>query len=667
MKLSDTILEENNRRNAILDAPYNPYTGFGSHIERQQVVFNDMPEPFYLPIEMLNVEWVNNLVEYHSFSDIAKLYKCETDDIFKIFVNKRFEHDFEFWAAYTAKIKPKTGGDYIPFVLNYPQRLMHSVIYKQIINLEPIRAILLKSRQFGGSTYIDIFMGYIQIIHKTNWNGLIAAHIQQAATNIRFMLSTLAKHYPKNLDSNFTLKGFEGTSNIKIIPERNCKITIGSIESPDSIRADDVAVSHLTEVSSWKKTEGKAPEDLCQSILGTIPSVPWSMYALESTAKGIGNFFHRSWQQAISGENTLTPIFIPWHKDGKNRTQFSDKEQMISFYNTLSDYERFLWEQGATLEGINFYRYKFREMNGDEWRMKAEFPTTPDEAFSSSGQRVFAPSYTEALKIDCSEPDFKGDVFADARSGKEALKNVRFDKVKGGNLWIWTMPDSYMDIDNRYCAFADIGGRTKDADYSVLVVVDRYWMMEGGDPEIVAIWKGHLDQDLFAWKCVQICSMYHNALFAVEANSLDKSETEGGHFLTILDSIALYYKNIYARNDIEKIGDSYVPKYGFYTNHQTKGMIIDSLNAASRERYLSTIGQQEGYAIIQRDERTVYEMAMYEVKSNGTLGNPDGQHDDLVMATAGAVWLATSFMPLPKERLVSVKKPKQRKSESSLF
>ena len=129
-------------------------------------------------------------------------------------------------------------------------------------------------------------MGYIQIIHKTSWNSLVAAHINQAATNIRFMFTTLAKYYPKELSSFFTLKGFEQTKNVKFIPERNCKITVGSIETPDSIRSDDVAMSHLSEVGLWKKTEGKEPEDLCQSILGTIPTVPWSLYALESTAKG---------------------------------------------------------------------------------------------------------------------------------------------------------------------------------------------------------------------------------------------------------------------------------------------------------------------------------------------------------------------------------------------
>jgi intein/homing endonuclease len=1007
--MQERIIKENKRRNAVLDAPYNPIVGLGSPIKRQEVTYSDINTTMYLPVEMLNIDWVNYLAGVHSLSDVAKEFDTTTETLMQQIINERYKHDFEFWASTTAKIKPKTGGDFIPFILNRPQRKIHEITYNQVVNNEPIRQQLLKSRQFGGSTYYQIFMGYIQVIHKTSWNSLIAAHLNQAATNIRYMFSILSKYYPKEIESFFTLKSFENTKNIKIIPERNCKITIGSIETPDSIRADDVALFHGSEVALWKKTEGKGPEDLCQSILGTMPTVPWSMYVLESTAKGIGNFFHRSWLNAISGENGLIAVFISWIEDPKNRIKFRDNNEMMEFYNTLSDYENFLWEQGATLEGINFYRFKLKELNGNEWAMKSEFPTTCiakgsiigtnkglvniedckigdvttygkitavidngvksiyrlttkmgyeidctedhlintyqlggdfkwkklhdileneiitlskpnlpnkefvfewnglfvkhsihitpefarflgifmgdgsysgqtisiacdardidfientkelinnlfnvktntrpigenkggveirvqkksltkyflklgivskwdhegeafkrnvcvpevikkspphivkeflkgifetdgfngyqtpkvslfsmhleflkdiqllllhfgitsilrsrkaingsgrkyiartltlqgeqadeyrdkigflsnrkqsrfngwvvknntkrtknnlydraaniiyvgerqvydltiegehkfdangilvhncEEAFQSTGQKVFSPAYIQAIRKDCMNPEFKGDVFAEARRGKEALNNIRFDKTKEGNLWIWAMPDLSENVEYRYCAFADIGGRTTKADFSVIKVIDRYWMIDGGSPEVVAIWRGHLDQDLFAWKCAQICTMYDNALLAIEVNSLakEKADSEGEHFLTILDEIANYYNNLYTRNDIEKVGEDFIPKYGFHTNVKTKSMIINSLNAAARERFLKDSDEDEGFHYIERDSRSVDEMASYEVKPDGSLGGVEGTHDDLVIVTAGGVWLSNSYMPMP--------------------
>ena len=665
MIVENKILQENIKRNNILDAPYNPITGEGSPIKREKVTFSDFGEPMYLPLDMINIEWIQQLLKFNALNDAANHLRIPFNTVLSQFVSERFKHDFEFWCASTVKIKPKMGGDFIPFVLNAPQREMHLITYEQIVKGLPIRQILLKSRQFGGSTYYQILMSYIQIIQKTNWNSLIAAHFNQAATNIRFMLSTMAKYYPEDIDSSFTLKSFESTKNIKFIPERSCKITVGSIETPDSIRADDVALSHLSEVGLWKKTEGKSPADLCQSILGTIPTVAWSMYVLESTAKGVGNFFNTSWENAISGKNGLTPVFIGWFKDPKNRISFKNDEERLKFYNSFSTYDEFLWKSGATLEGIKFYHFKFAEMEGDEWRIKSEFPTTAAEAFQSTGQKVFSPSYTQAIKQDCVEPEFKGEVFAVGRRGKDALENIRFDETPKGNLWIWTMPDKSEKIEHRYCAFADIGGRTNKADYSVIKVIDRYWIMEDGDPEVVAVWHGHLDQDLFAWKCAQICSMYDNALLAIESNSLNKEDSEGEHFLTILDEISPYYKNLYTRNDLEKVNDDYIPRYGFHTNVKTKTMILNSLNAAARERYLMDTNEKEGYSYVERDARAVYEMEVFETKPNGKQGATDGAHDDMVIVTAGAVWLATSYMPKPYIKQFTEIKSQRTRNESS--
>jgi hypothetical protein len=389
------------------------------------------------------------------------------------------------------------------------------------------------------------------------------------------------------------------------------------------------------------------------------------MYALESTAKGAGNYFHHSWKNAIGGLNGMTAIFIGWWQDGKNRMPFRNHAEMVELIKSMSKYEEFMWFTGATLEGIKFYRAKLKELEGNEWRMKSEFPTTANEAFQNTGERVFSPIYLEAVQKDCIKPEFKGDVFADGRTGKEALENIRFDETPDGKLWIWSMPDHSIKMDYRYCAFADIGGRSKDADFSVVKVFDRYWMMENGDPEVVAVWHGHTDQDLFAWKCAQICTMYDNALLAVEVNSLDKKKSEGEHFLTILDEIAPVYKNLYIRNDFEKVEETYIAKYGWASNSATKGQILGALNGALRERFNKDMDLKEGRSYIERDTRAVEEMSFYENKPDGSQGAVDGEHDDMVIVTAGGVWLSNKFMQPPQiqsEERTEIRKPKSEAS-----
>jgi hypothetical protein len=77
-------------------------------------------------------------------------------------------------------------------------------------------------------------------------------------------------------------------------------------------------------------------------------------------------------------------------------------------------------------------------------------------------------------------------------------------------------------------------------------------------------------------------------------------------------------------------------------------MVLVALNAALRE-----IGYYE------RDSRTCDEMDYYETKPNGTVGAVEGEHDDLVMATAIGVWVCVSYLDLPKP------KPKRKDKTSS--
>ncbi len=69
-------------------------------------------------------------------------------------------------------------------------------------------------------------------------------------------------------------------------------------------------------------------------------------------------------------------------------------------------------------------------------------------------------------------------------------------------------------------------------------------MMDGGIPEVVAEWHGHIDHDKGAWKAVQMATFYadeEDAMVVIESNTLETEGTEGNNFEYILDEIAGYY------------------------------------------------------------------------------------------------------------------------------
>ena len=99
----------------------------------------------------------------------------------------RCRHDFEYWCAKCVTSKDKTAGKEGPFILNAPQRRVAAILESDRLAGQPLRLILLKARQWGGSTLVQMYMAWIQSCHRHNWNSLICAHVKDTASGIRGM------------------------------------------------------------------------------------------------------------------------------------------------------------------------------------------------------------------------------------------------------------------------------------------------------------------------------------------------------------------------------------------------------------------------------------------------------------------------------------------------
>ena len=666
------ILEENERRVVSINAPFNPYTGEGAVGERIRVVFEDFSiREQWLPVEMMKYPLVKALVKRGSIEDfITKDLKEEftyEDKIKTIdaFVRIRIKEDFCFWAATYVYIKNKGGGDDVLFKLTRPQRRFVEKLESLRKANKPIRLVLLKARQWGGSTTSQLYMAWLQLVHKVGLNSLIIAHQSKASDEIKDMFDRMIKAYPvallhelgESYDENEPkLVGVGKSGAIHRVPQRNCKIKLGTMESPDSCRGGDYNLVHCSEVGLWKKTDGKSPEDVVRSACSGILLQPHTMIVYESTANGTGNFFQREYDAAKRGLSQFEAMFISWFDIDLYSAPIDDIESFaIKLYenrnneNTNSTREEsgkylwWLWEKGATLEGINWYIQERSKYN-DHGQMASEYPSDDIEAFVHSGARVFDKYKVELLRPMCKTPRYIGDIYGEAIEGEEALQNLRFTEDNQGQLWIWSLPeiDDEVEITNRYLVVVDIGGRHKNADYSVIAVFDRLFMKDGGKPAIVAQWYGHIDMDLLAWKAAQIAAFYDNALLVIESNTVETKDKErnvdGDQSLYLLNRIKDVYDNMYARKQSEDDIINKVPKkYGFHTNTATKPMIISTLVKMIRET---------GY--VERDVRCLDEYITYE-KIGSSFGAIAGKHDDLLMTRAIGLHICYYEMDLPTE------------------
>ena len=687
LSFNHQILSENEKRNKLLFQEYDPIRGIGSPIERIEVSLGSYGK-FLLPAAMNELPVIKRAIRsknlYQHLSDIKKT--ALMPEIFDTIMRLRLQYDFEFWAATCAKIYSKPTEDneeseLIPFVLRLAQRLLLGELEKMRLAKMPIRIIVDKARQWGGSTLIQLYCDWIGLFHRPNWNMAVVAQDDNAAKNIRQMFLTVSENYPSDISTVTLVPDAKSTKNLKCV-ETGGKFAVGSIENPKQFRSYSYMMAHLSEVAFWGDTAYKNALHLAQSIKASIPRVECSVVAIESTAKGVGNFFHNEWIAAKEGTSGYVPIFIPWWTidmywkpikqawwgDGK---LLSKAEAYKLWFETLANgfkkpeikdsvvkYAEFLWSIGVSIESINWYFYYKQTENASDQYMFEEFPSTADESFVSSGRRAFDQAYVNNIRKYCQEPSYLADVEADGSYGKAALANVRIKQVSGGLLKIWQEPDYTINMSNRYLVVVDIGGRHKKADWSVITVFDRYWMKDsekGGGEVIVAEWAGHLDQDLVAWKAAQIASVYGNALLVVERNSLKVKnvESEGDHSITVLDLISEFYNNLYARNEVDRIKENLPPKWGFFTG-SNKALIVDALNAAMRD---------DNYE--EMENQACNEMDTYEIKLDGTYGARQGCHDDKVMTRAIGIHISRSYMPLPREIVKSTGTKSKTISEAS--
>lgn len=722
------ILRENKRRLDAINAPFNPLTGEASIGKRKKTHFLGFPsklETQWLPIEMLNVPLVKHLVHYGLDKTTEKVLGAFTpearDIVLDQFIRIRYKYDFAFWCWMVVKIKPKGFGDDIPFRLNYPQRKLVEQFEEQRKAGKPVRTILLKARQWGGSTVTQIYMAWLQLVLMKGANSIIVGHVKDASTEVKDMFFKLLDKYPAELlttpnDPNAQrfaklpkIHGTSSSANLFYIDSRNCKLKLGSAERPESARGGDSTLAHCTEVAMWVATEGKTPEDIVRSVTGGISYKQGTMIVYESTANSEEGFFHDEYcdsknAKELGKPHQFEPLFISWFEIGwKNMLPFKNETQylMSSFKGTperkdpyLPDsihpdapsieefaeklirmrnqahadtdreepgrYLWWLWSIGAPLQAIYWYTIERTKFH-DHADMATEAPSDDIEAFKHSGARVFSEYHIHQFECMCKPPRFIGEVDTtlivtpdefnqyrhrpnEAFNGKKLISNLKFHEDPAGNLWVWDLPEYFDDckITNRYIVSVDIGGMSNKADFSVILVMDRYWLTEGGVPVVVAQWYGHIDHDVLAIKAAQIAAFYDNALLVIESNTLETRDkdrdVDGDQSGFILNQIKAFYPNLYERAaDPTNILEGAPRRLGFHTNTKTKPLLISNLQKCLRDKLY-----------VERDKRRLAEYMVYQKLPNGSMAAARGHHDDLLMAAAISLYISYNEMDYPR-------------------
>lgn len=291
-------------------------------------------------------------------------------------IRQRLKDDFEHFSAKCLKIRSKDG-KIQPFSLNRAQLYIHAQLEAQKRETGKVRAIILKGRQQGCSTLIGGRF-YHQVIHRYGTQAFILTHAMDATQNLYKMAQRYYENTPTLIKPEVT------TSNAKelIFGRLDSGYKLGTAENQATGRSATIQLLHGSEVAFWAHANEHA-----KGIFQAVPNAPGTEIILESTANGVGNFFHQTWQKAEAKESDFIAIFVPWFwqdeyqlKTPEGFTLTMQEEQLQSQYNLTP--EQIYWRR------IKITEFSVNGIDGEKSFMQ-EYPCNSAEAFQLSGEDAF--------------------------------------------------------------------------------------------------------------------------------------------------------------------------------------------------------------------------------------------------------------------------------------
>ncbi len=366
-------------------------------------------------------------------------------------IRLRLKDDFQHYAAKCLKIRTKAGA-IEPLALNQAQLYLHEQLEEQRAKTGKVRALVLKGRQQGVSTYIG-GRYYWRASHSKGVRVFILTHEQDATNNLFGMVERYHTHCPE------LVRPITGASNAKELSFERLEsgYAVGTAGAKATGRSQTVQLFHGSEVAFWPNAATHFA-----GVVQAIPDLPGTEIVLESTANGMGGEFHERWQQAEAGIGDYQAIFIPWfwqdeyQREKPEGFELDDEEYDYAEAHDLS-YEQMVWR-----------RAKIAELK-DPLLFKQEYPATAAEAFQMTGHDSFIKSEAVLaarkrtcegvgpLVIGADPARFGDDRFSIAwRRGRKVSKiesKGKTDTVQGAN-WLRQI----IDTDKPAKCFVDVGG-----------------------------------------------------------------------------------------------------------------------------------------------------------------------------------------------------------------
>jgi hypothetical protein len=287
----------------------------------------------------------------------------------------RLTSNLEYYARHCLKIVDKSG-QILPLEFNRAQQYIHFRLEKQRAETGMVRAVILKGRQQGCTTYIQA-----RYFHKTNFKSNLSAYVLAHQVESTIKIFGMTQTFRRNLPQDFQIP-LEKDTERAMMMENGSGYSVGTAGSAQIGRGMTVQLFHGSEVAFYENADA-----LSTGLMQTVADVAGTELIFESTANGPGNFFFDVVNGAIAGKNGFELIFIPWYWQDEYKSKIPLEER------DLDEKEQKYFEahknDGLTLQHLAWRRMKIASFGGAEWKFVQEYPFNPEEAFVKAEGRFF--------------------------------------------------------------------------------------------------------------------------------------------------------------------------------------------------------------------------------------------------------------------------------------
>ena len=294
--------------------------------------------------------------------------------------------------------------------------------YDNYINVERPwhRHVILKSRQLGFTTFIDLFI-LDSILFNSNREGIIIAHKVQDATEIfdkkiEFALRNMAEDVKDALRLTIAPRKVQvvidygpeqgSTSSLAVSVSWPVLVLIIMFTYPSSLKC------------AWLFLNGRRKLNVVLSRRCHLMGLFLSRVRQEGMAGRFYEIFQQNWltRDKISPQLSqvqFIPHFYNWQYDDMEMKKIYEPVPVKDMDICEIDWASYQQEHNLTDKEITYYYMKWLQFGGKNSpdaikSLMQEYPTTQEEAFLSTGQTYFSTAKVAAL-LQVAEKGMRGE------------------------------------------------------------------------------------------------------------------------------------------------------------------------------------------------------------------------------------------------------------------